>query len=150
MRVGAFGFELALDHHLGGDAGVVGAGDPEGEVAEHAVPAREDVHLGLVEHVAHVEAAGDVGRREQDGELFCLRPASLRSWDVKQAFVDPVVGPALFDDGGIVGFGEFFRDFGAVCSLMDHFKGSIRGRREVGPPDGYWTTYTNRTRFLYA
>ena len=27
--VGAFGVELALDHHLGGDAGVVGAGDPE-------------------------------------------------------------------------------------------------------------------------
>ena len=29
----AFGGELALDHHLGGDAGVVGAGDPDGGVA---------------------------------------------------------------------------------------------------------------------
>jgi hypothetical protein len=33
------------------------------------VPASEDVHLGLVEHVAHVQAAGDVGRGEEDGEL---------------------------------------------------------------------------------
>ena len=41
--VGAFGGELALDQHLGGDAGVVGAGDPDGGVAAHAVPADEDV-----------------------------------------------------------------------------------------------------------
>jgi hypothetical protein len=61
----AFGGELALDHHLRGDAGVVGAGNPDGGVAGHAMPAREDVHLGLVEHVAHVQAAGDVGRRQQ-------------------------------------------------------------------------------------
>ena len=65
---GAFGDDLFLDHHLGGDAGVVGAREPEGLVAEHAVPADEDVHLGLVEHVAHVEAAGDVGRRQENRE----------------------------------------------------------------------------------
>ena len=76
FAVGAFGGELALDHHLGGDAGVVGAGDPERGLAAHAVPAGEDVHLGLVEHVAHVQAAGDVGRREQDGEGLRVRRAS--------------------------------------------------------------------------
>ncbi len=64
----AFFGKLALDHHLGGDAGVVGAGEPKGAAARHATPAGEDVHLRLVEHVAHVEAAGDVGRREQDSE----------------------------------------------------------------------------------
>ena len=63
---GAFLGELALDHHLCGDAGVVGAGKPEGAAARHATPAGEDVHLRLVEHVAHVQAAGDVGRRQQD------------------------------------------------------------------------------------
>jgi hypothetical protein len=36
--------------------------------AAHAMPAGEDVHLRLVEHVAHVQAAGDVGRGQQDGE----------------------------------------------------------------------------------
>ena len=125
-------FELALDHHLSGDAGVVGAGDPEGEVAQHAVPASEDVHLGLVEHVAHVEASGDVGRREQDGELFFFVLRILRSWDVKQAFVNPIVCPTLFYYGGIVGFGEF------VAVLFAHglFKVSTQGRCEVEPLDG--------------
>ena len=47
--------ELALDHHLGGDAGVVGAGQPERVVAAHAVPADGDIDLGVLEHVAHVE-----------------------------------------------------------------------------------------------
>ena len=58
----AFVGELALHHHLRRDAGVVGSGNPERRLAAHAVPAGEDVHLGLVEHVAHVQAAGDVGR----------------------------------------------------------------------------------------
>jgi len=60
---GAFGDQLPLHHHLGGDAGVVGAGQPESAPCTHAPPAGEDVHLRLVEHVAHMQAAGDVGRR---------------------------------------------------------------------------------------
>ena len=64
--VDAFFGELALDHHLGGDAGVVGAGEPEGVVAEHAMPADGDVDLGVLEHVADVERAGDVGRRDDE------------------------------------------------------------------------------------
>ena len=64
----AFFGQLALDHHLRGDAGVVGARKPQGEPAAHAPPAGENVHLSLVEHVAHVQAAGDVGRGQQDRE----------------------------------------------------------------------------------
>ena len=60
--------ELALDDHLGGDAGVVEAGLPEHVVAPHPVPAGQDVHQRVVEGVAHVQAAGDVGRRQQDAE----------------------------------------------------------------------------------
>ena len=54
---------------------------------------------------------------------MCRRPVTLgggRSWmkafaglslacgrgDVEEALADPVVGPALLDDGGVVGFGE--------------------------------------------
>jgi hypothetical protein len=62
FAVGAFDFELALDQHLGGDAGVVGARNPHAGGAAHALPAREDVRLGVLEHVAHVQIAGDVGR----------------------------------------------------------------------------------------
>ena len=67
-RSSAFFGELAFDDHLGGDAGVVGAGEPEGDVAAHAVPADGDVDLGVLQHVAHVEGAGDVGRRDDERE----------------------------------------------------------------------------------
>ena len=69
--------ELALDHHLGGDAGVVGAGQPEGVVAEHAMPADGDVDLGVLEHVADVERAGDVGRRDDEREDAAGRRLAL-------------------------------------------------------------------------
>src|SRR5581483_8976062 len=53
-------FELALDHDLRSDAGVVGADHPVGVVAAHAVIANERVHQRLLEGVAHVQGAGDV------------------------------------------------------------------------------------------
>ena len=60
-------FADLLDHGLRGDAGVVGARHPEGVVALHAVPADEHVLDGVVERVAHVQRAGDVRRRDDDG-----------------------------------------------------------------------------------
>ena len=110
----AFRGELTLHHHLGGDAGVVGAGNPDAGLAQHAVPAREDVHLRLVEHVAHVQAAGDVGRRKQldegRGLGSCGGAGRGRGGGggrhVKQLFIDPVLGPFGFNEGGVVGFGE--------------------------------------------
>ena len=39
----------------GGDAGVVGARQPQRDVAAHAVPADGDVDFGVLQHVAHVE-----------------------------------------------------------------------------------------------
>ena len=69
--------QLPLHHHLRGDAGVVGAGQPQGAAAAHAPPADEDVHLRLVEHVAHVQATGDVGRGQEDGKGFAGLAAGL-------------------------------------------------------------------------
>ena len=60
--------ELALDDELRGDSGVVHAGEPEGAVAAHAMPADEHVDLRVLEHVADVDRAGDVGRRNDDRE----------------------------------------------------------------------------------
>src|SRR3569833_2033913 len=68
LAAGAFATQLALAHHLRGDSGVGGARNPKRDLAAHAMPAREDVHLRLVEHVAHVQAAGDGRRREEHGE----------------------------------------------------------------------------------
>ena len=62
----AFGLELALDHVLGGDTGVVRARDPEGWTALHTLPADEDVLDRVVEPVSHVEHRRHVGRWDHD------------------------------------------------------------------------------------
>ena len=113
----AFLGQLALDHHLRGDAGVVGAGNPEGAAAAHAPPAGEDVHLRLVEHVAHVQAARDVGRRQQNDKRGLGVQALVLDWSGGSAgcgldeeiFADPVAGPMIFNGGGVVGFGQVVR-----------------------------------------
>ena len=56
--------EHLVDLGLGGDARVVGAQDPARRDAAHAHVAHERVLDGVVEGVAHVEHAGDVGRRD--------------------------------------------------------------------------------------
>ena len=58
--------EVAHHHHLRGDAGMVGAGLPQHVVALHAAPADQNVLQRVVERMAHVQAARDVGRRDHD------------------------------------------------------------------------------------
>ena len=64
--------DAPFHHGLGGDAGVVGAGDPQGVEALHAAPADEEILQRVVESVAEVQGAGDVGRRDDDGERFAV------------------------------------------------------------------------------
>ena len=70
--------QLPLDHHLRGDAGVVGAGLPQHVLAAHPLEARQDVLQRVVERVPHVQRAGHVGRRDDDAVgrgLGALGPA---------------------------------------------------------------------------
>ena len=68
--------QLALDDHLRGDAGMVHARLPQHVLAAHALEADQDVLQRVVERVAHVQRAGDVRRRDDDGEgLGVLRRA---------------------------------------------------------------------------
>ena len=92
--------ELALDDHLGGDAGVIGAGEPERGVAAHAMPADGDVDLGVLQHVAHVERAGDVGRRNDERKY---RFAGLECGVVDAGF-DPPLSPVGLEPLGLVNF----------------------------------------------
>ena len=56
-----------LHHHLSGDAGMVGAGLPQNVAPLHATPADQRVLHREGQRVAHVQAAGDVRRRDHDG-----------------------------------------------------------------------------------
>jgi hypothetical protein len=53
--------QLALDHHLRGDARMVGARLPERVEAAHPVPADQDVLQRVVEGVAHVQEPVTLG-----------------------------------------------------------------------------------------
>ncbi len=93
--------ELAFDHHLGGDPGMVGADHPQGVLALQAGDAGEDVLQRIVERMADVEAAGDVGRRHDDGERL-----GVGARRAEQALALPMGIPAGLDGGGVEGFGE--------------------------------------------
>ena len=110
----ALGGELALHHQLGGDAGVVGARQPQRAQPLHALPADDDVDLGVLQHVAHVQVAGDIGRRQghREGGLVA---GSAGRFHVKQLFVDPVFGPARFDGARFIGLGKIVRHCSPFC-----------------------------------
>ena len=93
--VGPFLRQGALDDVLRGDPGVVGPGDPDGVEPLHPLPPGQDVLEGVVQRVAHVERAGDIGRGDDDresgtlGEVFPPEGA---------AFPPPIEPPGL---GGV-------------------------------------------------
>ena len=97
-----------LHRVLRGDAGVVGAGQPERLAAFHALPAHHQIPHGLAEHVAHRQRAGHVGGRNDDHE----RPArrDRRRGGSLARLEDPSLLPhripAGFDAAGIVGLLE--------------------------------------------
>ena len=94
--------EPFLNDRLGGDAGMVGAGHPEGLVALHAFLADEDVLKGVVQGVAEVQGAGHVGRRNDDRVGLAIGP-----WlAVEVALLFPEGVPAFLGGGVIVLFGQ--------------------------------------------
>ena len=111
VAVAPLGGELLLDHVLGGDAGMVGAGHPQHLVAGHALPAAQDVLQGVVQGVPHVQDAGDVGRRDDDGVVgFGGLFVGMKT----AAFLpDPV--PLVLNVLGFVPLGEF--RFHKSCSF---------------------------------
>ena len=56
--------ELALDHHLSRDAGMVGARLPKHIAAAHALEAAQHVLERVVQRMAHMQRTGDIGRAE--------------------------------------------------------------------------------------
>ena len=98
---------LELGHYLGlgGNAGVVGAGHPAGFLALHARPAHQHVLNRIVEHVPHVEHAGHVGRRDDNGIGRFLGIG----FGLEKALLLPTLVPFGFNVGGRVSSGEGHR-----------------------------------------
>src|ERR1700693_2073513 len=79
LALDAFFGEHAFDNELRGDAGVVHAGEPQRAFAAHAMPTNEHVNLRVLEHVADVYRASNVGRRKSDGECAAAAIAGIFS-----------------------------------------------------------------------
>ncbi|MDT4793166.1 hypothetical protein FQZ97_256800 [compost metagenome] len=121
----ALGGQLALHHHLGGDAGVVGARLPQGVAALHAAVADQRVHDGVVEAVTHVQAAGDVRRRNHDG----VRLAGTLRGEIVLFLPQGV--PVGFDGVGLVGL---VHERGGTLIRLDGKPLSITGHGAWRPP----------------
>ena len=70
--------QLAFHHHLGGDAGVVCAGQPQHRLAPHPLKARQYVLQGVVQRVADVQGSRHIRRRDDDGERLSIRVRDRR------------------------------------------------------------------------
>ena len=101
MTVDAPRLQVALDHELAGDAGVIAAGHPQAGVAQHAVPADHHVLQRHEQGVAVVEAAGHVGRRHGDDERLPAAKVGVRL-GLEQLVLDPEVVPAGLGLGRVV------------------------------------------------
>ncbi len=73
----ALGGELLVNLRLRGDAGMVGAQNPAGRNAAHAVHAHERVLNGVVHGVTHVQHTRDVRRRNGDRAVSHTRVATV-------------------------------------------------------------------------
>ena len=96
--------QLLLHLDLGGDAGMVRAGDPQGGVALHPLKADQDVLEGAVHGVAHVELPGDVGRGHDNGVRLLL---SIADAGKALVFLPLLVDPPLHFLG-LIDLRQFF------------------------------------------
>lgn len=96
-------FQGPLDHGLRGDAGMVGARQPENLHPEEASPTGEDVLNRVVEDMTQSEDSGHIGRRNDDG-VSGFGGSGIGSII---AAIDPLGVKPVFDLGGIVTGGEF-------------------------------------------
>ena len=100
-----------LDLDLGRDARMVNTGKPHRGVALHTLIARQNILERCVQRVTHMELAGDVRGRHNDGEgLLALVYNALEI----TAFHPHIVNLFL-DRFRVISLGEFFH---VLCTLL--------------------------------
>ena len=100
----AFCTQLLYDFGFGGNGGVVGPRNPTGIEPTQPGAAHQNVLNGVVEHVAHVQNAGHVGRRNDNGVGLPVVRDGL-----KMLIFQPVGIPFGFDRLRRVFAGKFHR-----------------------------------------
>ena len=121
------------DLHLGGDRGVIRAGEPKHLIPGHALIAGDGVLQRIVQGVAHVELARDVGGRDHDGERGLLRVRLC----VEIAALLPFLVPFALYDLMIVGFRHLFHKL-----LLSQNKSPASSKDEAGARG---TTFVKRS-----
>ncbi len=94
---------LAFDNHLGGNTGMVCSGLPKGIQALHPLVTDKNVLQGIIERVAHMQVAGDIGRRDDNGIGVCA--GVLATGESARGFPGRIM---------------FFLDLGRSKSLVQH------------------------------
>ncbi len=110
-----------LGHHLGfcGDGGMVSAGHPAGVLSLHTGAAHEDILYRLVEHVAHVEHAGHIWRRDNNRVGLAAVGGGA-----EESVLHPEIIPFLLDRRGVVFRCQFFhcRNIGVLPAKLLFFR----------------------------
>ena len=95
--------KLSLNDHLGGDTGVISARLPKNIPTAQAFEPRQYILQGIVERMAHVQAAGHVRRRYNDGiRGVCRLCAAGMPAPERSVFFPLCVNPRL-DGVGLIG-----------------------------------------------
>ena len=129
VLAGAFGLELLLEDRLHGDRGVVGTRQTQHVLAPQALEAHHRVDQGRVEGMAHVQAAGHVRRRDDDGEGFPLR----RRIRMESPRLLPGLLPAGLGASRVVGLGQGVAQ-GCGAPRRGRFRGFV-SRHGIGHGD---------------
>lgn len=93
IRVAAHAVVI-LDPAFGRQAVIVPAHGIEHSLAAHALKARNDIGVGVTEHVPDMQSAGGSARRCVDGINSFTRRAAIKG---VSAFFEPAAGPAMFE-----------------------------------------------------
>ncbi len=118
---------LALDHHLGRDAGVVGAGLPQHVAPAHALEAAQHVLQRIVERMPHVQGARHVRRRDHDA--IGLGGAPFRAAGAERLRALPRGRDAGLDLGRLVAIVDHHR---SRCSRARKPSGALRVNVALG------------------
>src|SRR5262249_44267094 len=97
--------ELALDHHLGGNAGMVGARLPQHVAPAHALKARKDILQRVVERVTHMQRSRHIWWRNDDA----IRPRADAAPALECTRLLPRGIDATLDGGRLICFLDHFR-----------------------------------------